>query len=153
MLYYWDYSQLYFNRYFWKSLKIKEIFVTITQAEVEHVYVYNNISMAGILQTWDNKIIQLEMKEREKHWLVKRFCYFRFFFFFFHNSAMIRHGDGDESSGIRSWIQNKIRSLQIIIWGDKMQAQEWMRQQFWKQKGWWKLEVHYSLYWKPNCGT
>lgn len=91
-------------------MKIKQTFVTITQAEVEHVYVYNNISMAGILQTQDKKIIQ--MKVREQHWLVNRFCYFRIFF---HNSAMIRHGNGDESSGIKSGIQNKIHSLQIII--------------------------------------
>lgn len=45
---------------------MEQISVTITQAKVEHVYVYNNISMDGILQTWD-KTIWLETKDTENN--------------------------------------------------------------------------------------
>lgn len=48
-------------------MKRKQISVTITQAEVQHVYVYNNISMDDILQTGDKKIIWLEMKDTENN--------------------------------------------------------------------------------------
>lgn len=50
-----------------KSLKINQISVTITQAEVENVYVYSNISIGGILQTQDDKIIWLQTKDTENN--------------------------------------------------------------------------------------
>lgn len=65
--------------YFWKSLKIGDL-CQITQAEVKHVYEYNNVKMDGIFQIGDKKIIWLAMKDTEQYWLIKGFCHFNNFF-------------------------------------------------------------------------